>query len=189
MPVTSDEGLKPPNGPRIRRDKKTATLLLAVFLWFTLTVLLLDIQRIFGKDNAGIIGVEMVSGEEGHAAEVNAHVAFAYAVARCANRYGRDGLNPDIQVFEIVHLTHGTVHPMPSHSFWTAIPASSASINARRTEPPPSTTSTRPRPFCSSRSYNNPLSSKHFTVMICPPNDDRPPKLENSGSTTLTSSW
>lgn len=32
MPVTSDEGLKPPNGPRIPRDKKTATLLLAVFL-------------------------------------------------------------------------------------------------------------------------------------------------------------
>ncbi|ELZ5050157.1 TPA: hypothetical protein QHS11_002810 [Enterobacter asburiae] len=30
--------------------------------------LLLDIQRVFGKDNAGIIGVEMVPGEEGHAA-------------------------------------------------------------------------------------------------------------------------
>ena len=68
-----------PNGPRIPRDKKTATLLMAVFLWFTFTGLLLDIQRILGKDDTGIVGVKMVAGEEGHAAEIHAHVAFTDA--------------------------------------------------------------------------------------------------------------
>ena len=38
---------------------------------------LLDIQGILGEDNPGIIGVEMVAGKEGDAAEVDAHVAFA----------------------------------------------------------------------------------------------------------------
>ena len=52
----------------------------------------------------------MIPGEEGHAAEIDAHVAFADAVTCRPYRYGRDGLNPDIQVFQIVHLTHGTVH-------------------------------------------------------------------------------
>ena len=39
--------------------------------------MLLDIQGILGEDNPGIIGVEMVAGKEGDAAEVDAHVAFA----------------------------------------------------------------------------------------------------------------
>ena len=56
------------------RDK-TATLLLAVFMALAYC-LLLNIQRIFGEDNAGVIGIEMVAGEEGHAAEIDADIAF-----------------------------------------------------------------------------------------------------------------
>ena len=52
------------------RGQKNRHIAVGGFYGSTLTVLLLDIQRIFGKDNAGIIGVEMVAGEEGHAAGV-----------------------------------------------------------------------------------------------------------------------
>ena len=60
---------------------------------------LFDIQRVFRQDHPGVIGIQMVAGEESHPAEIDAHVAFADASARRAR---------------------------------------SASINARRTEPPPS---------------------------------------------------
>jgi hypothetical protein len=100
---------------------------------------LLDIQGIFGKDNPGIIGIEMVAGEEGHAAEIDAHVAFADTFTCGPDRNGRQRLNADIQLFQVVNLTHRAIDHNPSHSFCTARRARSASINARRTEPPPST--------------------------------------------------
>ncbi|CSB93530.1 Uncharacterised protein [Vibrio cholerae] len=48
---------------------------------------------------------------------------------------------------------------MPSHSFSSARAANSASINARRSEPPPSISKIRPRPSCSRVSRIKPLSS------------------------------
>ena len=91
---------------------------------------LLDIQGILGEDNPGIIGVEMVAGKEGDAAEVDAHVAFADTFTCGPYGDGRQRLDADIQLFQIVNLTH------------SARRARSASINARRTEPPPSTNRT-----------------------------------------------
>ena len=37
---------------------------------------LLDIERVFGEDYPGVIGVQVVAGEERHAAKVDAHIAF-----------------------------------------------------------------------------------------------------------------
>lgn len=87
---------------RESRGTKTATLLLAVFMALAYC-LLLNIQRIFGEDNAGVIGIEMVAGEEGHAAEIDADIAFANAFTCGAYRNGGNRLNADIEVFEIVH--------------------------------------------------------------------------------------
>ena len=87
---------------RESRGTKTATLLLAVFMALAYC-LLLNIQRIFGEDNAGVIGIEMVAGEEGHAAEIDADIAFTNAFTCGAYRNGGNRLNADIEVFEIVH--------------------------------------------------------------------------------------
>ncbi len=38
---------------------------------------LFDIQCILGQDDPGIIGIQMVTGEEGHTAEIDAYIAFA----------------------------------------------------------------------------------------------------------------
>ena len=37
---------------------------------------LLDIERVFGEDYTGVVGVQVVAGEECHAAKVDAHIAF-----------------------------------------------------------------------------------------------------------------
>ena len=103
---------------------------------------------------------------EGDAAEVNPHVALADAFACGASRNGRNRLNADLQLFQFIDRRTEPYTTMPSHSFCAASLANCASTSARRTEPPPSTSSTRPRPFSSSRSYSRPLSSKHFTVVI-----------------------
>ena len=55
---------------------------------------LLDIQRIFRQDNTGVIGIEMVAGEEGHAAEIDADVAFANTFACGAYRNRGNRLVP-----------------------------------------------------------------------------------------------
>ena len=71
--------------------------------------MLLDIQGILGKDNPGIIGVEMVAGKEGDAAEVDAHVAFADTFTCGPDGDGRQRLDADIQLFQIVNLTHRAI--------------------------------------------------------------------------------
>lgn len=40
---------------------------------------LLDIERVFGEDYPGVIGVQVVAGEERHATEVDAYIAFSNA--------------------------------------------------------------------------------------------------------------
>ena len=40
---------------------------------------LLDIERVFGEDYPGVVGVQVVAGEERHAAKVDAHIAFPNA--------------------------------------------------------------------------------------------------------------
>ncbi len=104
---------------------------------------LLDIQGILGEDNPGIIGVEMVAGKEGDAAEVDAHVAFADTFTCGPDGDSRQRLDADIQLFQIVNLTHRAIddQPFPLVLYGTRR-ARSASINARRTEPPPSTNRT-----------------------------------------------
>ena len=47
---------------------------------------LFDIQRVFRQNHPGVIGIQMVAAEEGHAAEIDAHVAFADAFASRADR-------------------------------------------------------------------------------------------------------
>ncbi len=37
---------------------------------------LLDIEWVFGEDYPGVVGVQVVAGEERHAAKVDAHIAF-----------------------------------------------------------------------------------------------------------------
>lgn len=37
---------------------------------------LLDIEWVFGEDYPGVVGVQVVAGEERYAAKVDAHIAF-----------------------------------------------------------------------------------------------------------------
>ncbi len=98
---------------------------------------LFDIQRVFRQDHPGVIGIQMVAGEESHPAEIDAHVAFADAFASRADRNSRQRLNTNVQL-----LRSSTGAPrhrpptLPIHSDGQT--RQSASINARRTEPPPS---------------------------------------------------
>ena len=74
---------------------------------------LLDIQGILGQDHPGIIGVEMVAGKEGDAAEVDAHVAFADPFTCGSDGDGGQRLDTDIQIFQIVNLTHCAIDDQP----------------------------------------------------------------------------
>ena len=40
---------------------------------------LLDIEWVFGEDYPGVVGVQVVAGEERHATEVDAYIAFPNA--------------------------------------------------------------------------------------------------------------
>lgn len=40
---------------------------------------LLDIEWVFGEDYPGVVGVQVVAGEERHAAEIDAYIAFPNA--------------------------------------------------------------------------------------------------------------
>lgn len=64
---------------------------------------LFDIQRVFREDHPGVIGIQMVAGEEGHPAEIDAHVAFADAFARRADRDGRQRTDADVQFLKVVN--------------------------------------------------------------------------------------
>lgn len=99
---------------------------------------LFDIQCILGQDDPGIIGIQMVTGEEGHAAEIDAYVAFADTFA--SSPHGNGGQRPDanIQIFKVVNLTHRAIDDNPFPLILYGKTRQSASINARRTEPPPS---------------------------------------------------
>ncbi|VGP05428.1 hypothetical protein SB00610_00804 [Klebsiella quasipneumoniae subsp. similipneumoniae] len=55
----------------------------------------------------------MVAAEEGHAAEIDAHVAFADAFASCADRNGRQRLDADIQFLKVVNLAHRAIDHQP----------------------------------------------------------------------------
>ncbi len=64
---------------------------------------LFDIQRVFRQDHPGVIGIQMVAGEESHPAEIDAHVAFADAFASRADRNRRQRLNTNVQFLKVVN--------------------------------------------------------------------------------------
>ena len=55
----------------------------------------------------------MVAGKEGDAAEVDAHVAFADTFTCGPDGDGRQRLDADIQLFQIVNLTHRAIDDQP----------------------------------------------------------------------------
>ena len=55
----------------------------------------------------------MVAGKEGDAAEVDANVAFADAFPCGANGNGGQRLDTDIQIFQVVNLTHCAIDDQP----------------------------------------------------------------------------
>lgn len=99
---------------------------------------LFDIQRVFRQDHPGVIGIQMVAGEESHPAEIDAHVAFADAFASRADRNRRQRLNTNVQLLKVVNLAHRAIDHQPFPFILDGQTRQSASINARRTEPPPS---------------------------------------------------
>lgn len=74
---------------------------------------LFDIQRVFRQDHPGVIGIQMVAGEESHPAEIDAHVAFADAFASRADRNRRQRLNTNVQFLKVVNLAHRAIDHQP----------------------------------------------------------------------------
>ena len=58
---------------------------------------------VFRQDHPGVIGIQMVAGEESHPAEIDAHVAFADAFASRADRNRRQRLNTNVQFLKVVN--------------------------------------------------------------------------------------
>ncbi len=58
---------------------------------------------VFRQDHPGVIGIQMVAGEESHPAEIDAHVAFADAFASRADRNSRQRLNTNVQFLKVVN--------------------------------------------------------------------------------------
>src|SRR5450830_866297 len=78
-------------------------------------------------------------------------------------------------------------HPsttMPAQPLRAAALARLPPTNARRKEPPPSTTSTRPSPGESTACLTHVLSSNTFTVLTGPQKAAKPPKALNTGGRT-----
>eukprot|EP00963_Diacronema_lutheri_P011332 scaffold1368_cov333-Pavlova_lutheri.AAC.27 len=81
------------------------------------------------------------------------------------------------------------MHPFtstPLHPFLTAMAARLSPSTAHRSEPPPSTTSTRPFPGSSSAARTKGLFSKHLTVDTFPWNPYRPPRSRKMGCAICT---
>ena len=55
----------------------------------------------------------MVAGEEGHAAEIDAYVAFADTFASSPHGNGGQRLDANIQIFKVVNLTHRAIDDNP----------------------------------------------------------------------------
>ncbi len=98
---------------------------------------LFDIQRVFRQDHPGVIGIQMVAGEESHPPKLT-RVAFADAFASRADRNSRQRLNTNVQLLKVVNSAHRAIDHQPFPFILDGQTRGSASINARRTEPPPS---------------------------------------------------
>ena len=66
---------------------------------------LLDIERVFGEDYPGVVGVQVIAREERYTAKVDAHIAFSNTFPCGTDRNCGNRLNADIQFFQIVYLT------------------------------------------------------------------------------------
>ena len=66
---------------------------------------LLDIERVFGEDYPGVVGVQVVAREERYTAKVDAHIAFPNTFPCGTDRNCGNRLNADIQSFQIDYLT------------------------------------------------------------------------------------
>ena len=66
---------------------------------------LLDIERVFGEDYPGVVGVQEFARDERYTAKLDAYIAFSntFPCGTDPNRAKR--LNADIQFFQIVYLT------------------------------------------------------------------------------------